>query len=121
MFILTNYGDWAQSPIPNFNLKFGSFRDDIYKKCVLCKDADNELKHVVNEFAKLKNKRKQLKKILNNINNRKDTELLKAMEFHYYSKSYTNNKVIKLIKEFLKTLYKEMNEERKKENNRNGF
>ena len=43
------------------------------------------------------------------------------MEFHYYSKSYTNNKVIKLIKEFVKTLYKEMNEERKKENNRNGF
>ena len=29
---------------------------------------------------------------LNNINNRKDTELLKAIEFHYYSKSYTDKK-----------------------------
>ena len=44
------------------------------------------------------------------------------MEFHYYSKSYTNkkeenkddNKGIKLIKEFVETLYKEMNEEIKK-------
>ena len=60
--------------------------------------------------------------ILNNINNRKDTELLKAIEFHYYSKSYTNkkgenkddNKGIKLIKEFVETLYKEMTEERNK-------
>ena len=33
----------------------GSFREDIYKKCVLCKDADNGLEHVVNECAKLKN------------------------------------------------------------------
>ena len=46
------------------------------------------------------------------------------MEFHYYSKSCANkkeenkddNKGIKLIKEFVETLYKEMNEE-KKENN----
>ena len=51
----------------------GSFREDIYKKCVLCKDADNGLKHVVNECAKLKNERMQLLKDLNNINNRKDT------------------------------------------------
>lgn len=100
----------------------GSFREDIYKKCVLCKDADNGLEHVVNECAKLKNERKQLLKDLNNINNRKDTELLKAIEFHYYSKSYTNkkgenkddNKGIKLIKEFVEILYKEMTEERNK-------
>ena len=50
--------------------------------------------------------------------NRKDTELLKATEFHYYNKSYNNkkedNKEIKLIKEFVETLYKEMIEERKK-------
>ena len=53
---------------------------------------------------------------INNINNRKDTELLNAIEFHYYSKSYTNkkeenkedNKGIKLIKEFVETLYREM-------------
>ena len=100
----------------------GSFRNDINKKCVLCKDADNGLKHVVNECAKLKNERKQLLKDLNNINNRKDNELLKAIEFHYYSKSYTNkkeenkddNKGIKLIKEFVETLYKKMTEERNK-------
>ena len=70
----------------------GSFRDDIYKKCILCKDADNGLIHVVNECAKLANERKQLLKDLNSINKRKDTELLKAIEFHYYSKSYTNKK-----------------------------
>ena len=43
-------------------------------------------------------------------------------KFHYYSKSYTNkkgeskddNKGIKLIKEFIETLYKEMTEERNK-------
>ena len=68
----------------------GSFREDIYKKCVLCKDADNGLKHVVNECSKLKNERIQLLKDLNNINNIKDNELFKAMEFHYQSKSYTN-------------------------------
>ena len=98
----------------------GSFRDDIYKKCILCKDADNGLIHVVNECAKLANERKQLLKDLNSINKRKDTELLKAIEFHYYSKSYNNkkaenkddNKGIKLIKEFIETLYKEMTEER---------
>ena len=51
-----------------------------------------------------------------------DTELLKAIEFHYYSKSYTHkkeenkddNKGIKLIKEFVETLYKEMTMERNK-------
>ena len=59
---------------------------------MLCKDADNGLEHVVNECVKLINERKQLLKDLNNINNRKDTELLKAMEFHYYSKRYNNKK-----------------------------
>ena len=61
-------------------------------------------------------------KDLNNINKRKDTELLNAIEFHYYSKSNTNkkeenkedNKGIKLIKEFVETLYKEMAEEMEK-------
>ena len=100
----------------------GSFRDDIYKKYVLCKDADNGLIHVVNECAKLKNERKQLLKDLNNINKRKDNELLNVIEFHYYSKSNTNkkeenkedNKGIKLFKEFVEILYKKMTEEREK-------
>ena len=80
-------------------------------------------------MCKVKKLKKTTIKRFNNINNRKDTELIKAMEFHYYSKSYTkkkeenkeDNKGIKLIKEFVETMYKEMNEERKKENNRNGF
>ena len=76
----------------------GSFREDLYKKCVLYKDADNGLKHVANECTKLKNERKQLLKNLNNINNRKDTELLKEMEFHYYVKDkLIKKKKIKMI------------------------
>ena len=59
---------------------------------------------------------------LNNINKRKDNELLNEIEFHYYSKSNTNkkeenkedNKGIKLIKEFVEILYKKMTEEREK-------
>ena len=47
----------------------------------LCKDVDNGLKHVVNECAKLKNEREQLLKDLNNINKRKDNELLNVIEF----------------------------------------
>ena len=35
-----------------------SFREDIYKKCILCKDANNGFKHVVNECKCLKEKRK---------------------------------------------------------------
>ena len=47
-------------------------------------------------FKKLENERKQLLIELNNINKRKDNELLNAIEFHYYSKSNTNISFIDL-------------------------
>ena len=85
----------------------GSFREDINKKCILCKVADNGMKHVINECTKLKNERENLLKELNRINKRKDKELLTAIEYHYYSKSYNkaeekdDRKGIKLIKEYI--------------------
>ena len=59
---------------------------------------------------------------LNEINNTKYEELLKAIEYHYYSKTYSNtkaeakkdNKGIKLIKEFLLTMYKKLGAENNK-------
>ena len=92
----------------------GSFREDISEKCILCKNADNGIKHVINECEKLKIERNILLGELNEINNTKYEELLKTIEYHYYSKRYNNtkaeakkdNKGIKLIKEFLLTMYK---------------
>ena len=56
------------------------------------------------------------------INNTWGTNLLREIEYHYFSVRYSNaeslakrdNKGIKLIKEFVETLYKEMTEERNK-------
>ena len=99
----------------------GSFREDINKKCVLCKVADNSMKHVINECNILKNERENLLKELNKINKRKDNELLNAIEYHYYSKSFNkaedkdDKKGIKLIKDYIQMLYKKMNIDRKKE------
>jgi hypothetical protein len=92
----------------------GTFREDINEKCVLCKNADNGIKHVINECEKLKTERNILLGELNEINNTKCEELLKAIEYHYYSKRYSNakteikndNRGVKLIKEFLFTMYK---------------
>jgi hypothetical protein len=100
----------------------GSFREDINKKCILCKNADNGIKHVINECEKLKIERNILLGELNEINNTKYEELLKAIEYHYYSKRYSNtkaeakkdNKGIKLIKEFLLTMYKKLGAENNK-------
>ena len=100
----------------------GSFREDINKKCILCKNADNGIKHVINECEKLKIERNILLGELNEINNTKYEELLKAIEYHYYSKRYSNtkaeakkdNKGIKLIKEFLLTMYKKFGAENNK-------
>ena len=99
----------------------GSFREDINKKCVLCKVADNGMKHVINECTKLKNERENLLKELNRINKRKDKELLTAIEYHYYSKSYNkaeeknDRKGIKLIKDYIQMLYTKMNMDKKQE------
>ena len=92
----------------------GSFREDIYEKCILCKNADNGIKHVINKCEKLKIERNILLGELNEINNTNYEELLKAIEYHYYSKRYSNakteskkdNRGIKLIKEFLLIMYK---------------
>ena len=54
-------------------------------------------------------------KELNIINKRKYNELLNAIEYHYYSKSYkkvedkANRKGIKIIKEFIQMLYNKLN------------
>ena len=48
-------------------LKTGQNIGFVYKKCILCKDADNGLKHVVNECVKLKNDKKWKKTIINRI------------------------------------------------------
>ena len=92
----------------------GSFREDIHQKCIFFKDADNGIKYLINECAKLKLQRNILLGELNEINNTYYEELLKAIEYHYYSKRYSNakeeakkdNRGIKLIKEFLLTMYK---------------
>jgi len=70
----------------------GTFREDINKKCILCKDADNGIKHVVNECEKLKREREIVLIELNHINNTHYNKLLSAIEYHYYSKKYGNGK-----------------------------
>ena len=42
----------------------GSFREDIYKKCVLCKNKENSIKHVINECEIMKELRDKLKNVL---------------------------------------------------------
>ena len=101
----------------------GFFREDINKKCVLCKDADNGLKHVVNECDELKREREIVLNELNRINNTKFDKLLDAIEYNYYSKRYGNRKseskedsrAIKIIKEFISVMYK-LQEIKKEEN-----
>ena len=69
----------------------------------------------------IKNERKNLLKELNTINKRKDNELLNAIEYHYYSKSYiksedkADKKEIKLIKDYIQMLYIKMNSDRNNE------
>ena len=60
-----------------------------------------------------KKEREKVLKDFNKINNTKYNELLKAIEYHYYSKRYTENKNesrddssgIIIIKEFIQILY----------------
>ena len=85
-----------------------SFIEEINKKCILCKDADNGIKHVINECENLRAERKELLTELNKINNTNYAELLKAIEYHYYSKKYSSakeevkkdNRGIKILKIF---------------------
>ena len=103
----------------------GSFREDINKKCILCKDADNGIKHVVNECENLREERNELLTELNEINNTNYAELLKAIEYHYYSKKYSSakeevkkdNRGIKIIKDFIVDMYKKFGDVNKKKDN----
>ena len=79
----------------------GSFSEDINEKCILYKNADNGNKHVINECEKLKIERNILLGELNEINNTKYEELLKTIEYHYYSK------YIIILKQKLKKITKE--------------
>ena len=81
------------------------------------------VEHIRNNCIKFKKVREELTDKLNKLDaNTKNKTLLEIIEYYYYSKSYTNkkeenkddNKGIKLIKEFVETLYKEMTEERNK-------
>ena len=80
----------------------GSFREDINEKYILCEYPENSIEHVVNKCKKLSGERR---KLLENLNK----ELLKAIEYHYYSKKFSNGKEekksekrgIKNIKELL--------------------
>ena len=91
----------------------GSFREDIYEKCILCKDANNGFIHVVNECKCLEEERKELINKLQYINNTWGTNLLREIEYYYYSKRISESKEekkndnngIKLIKEFIKNMY----------------
>ena len=38
----------------------GSFREDINEKCILCKNAYNGINHLINEYEKIKTKKKYI-------------------------------------------------------------
>ena len=99
----------------------GSFREDIYEKCILCKDANNGFEHVVNECKCLEEERKELINKLQYINNTWGTNLLREIEYHYYSVRYSNaeslakrdNKGISLIKKFIRIMYMKLGKAKK--------
>jgi len=92
----------------------GSFREDIIVKYILYGYPENSIEHFVNECEKLSRERRKLLEEPNKINNTNYKELLKAIEYHYYSKKFTNGKEekksykrgIKIIKELLLEMYK---------------
>ena len=52
----------------------GCFREDIYKKYVLCKKEDNNIKHVINECEIMKELRDKLKNELEELDRKKTIE-----------------------------------------------
>ena len=86
----------------------GSFREDINEKWILCEYPENSIEHIVNECKKLSRERRKLLEELNKIDNTNFKKLLKEIEYHYYSKKFTNGKEekksdkrgVKFIKEF---------------------
>ena len=91
----------------------GAFREDINKKCVLCKTEDNGIEHVTNNCIKFKKEREEIIKKLNDLDaGTKNKTLLEIIEYYYYTKRLSeskeekknDNKGIKLIKEFIKNM-----------------
>ena len=85
------------------------FREDIYKKCVLCKKEDNNIKHVINECEIIKELREKLKNKLEGLDRKTINLLLENIEYFYYSKNYSGKKEEKKkdnngIREFKKLL-----------------
>ena len=104
----------------------GAFREDINKKCVLCKTEDNGIEHVTNNCIKFKKEREEIIKKLNNLDtNTKNKTLLEIIEYYYYTKRLSeskeekknDNKGIKLIKEFIKNMYYTYGKEYNKKDN----
>ena len=91
-------------------------------KCILCGYPENSIEHVVNDCKKLCRERRKTLEELNKIDNTNYKKLLKAIEYHYYSKKYTNGKEekksdkkgVKIIKEFLLEMYKKFGAVKKK-------
>ena len=79
-------------------------------------------KNFVNNCKKLSRERRKLQEELNKIDNTNYKKLLKAIEYHYYSKKFINGKDekesdkrgIKIIKEFLLGVYKKFGDVNKK-------
>ena len=100
----------------------GSFREDINKECILCGYPENSIEHIVNDCKKLCRIRRKTLEELNKIDNTNYKKLLKAIEYHYYSKKYTNGKEekksdkrgVKIIKDFLLEMYKKFGAVKKK-------
>ena len=100
----------------------GSFREDINKKCILCGYPENSIEYVVNHFKNLYRERRKALEELNKMDNTNYKKLLKAIEYHYYSKKYIIGKEEKksdkrgviIIKDFLLEMYKKLGAVKKK-------
>ena len=98
-----------------FILGRGAFRKDINDICILCNEADNSQEHVINDCAKTEKLRTKLTKELNDLDaTTKNKTLLDSIFYWYYSKDLNakkrDNKGIRLIKQFVSKIYKEMKE-----------
>ena len=98
-----------------FILGRGAFRKDINDICILCNEADNSQEHVINDCAKTEKLRTKLTKELNDLDaTTKNKTLLDSIFYWYYSKDLNakkrDNKGIRLIKQFVSKIYKQMKE-----------
>ena len=76
-----------------FMWKPGTFKENIYKKCLLSKkeNNNNSKKLMISNCARLKGEREELIKELNELDNKAcNKTLLKIIEYFYYSKRLSN-------------------------------